>query len=69
MVEVPKISVDVYLPETTDLWVNLATLLPASPVKSFEHKTLDVQTINSPRAHGYRVALPRSSTSDSFLSL
>jgi hypothetical protein len=67
MVEVPKVSVDVYLPVLTELWVGSTLLLAVGLGKSFQHKTLDVLRIlplNTPRAHRYRVALPRSSVSD-----
>jgi hypothetical protein len=68
MVEVSKVNVDVYLPVLTELWVGSTMLLLAVGLrKSFQHKTLDVLRIlplNTPRAHRYRVALPRSSVSD-----
>ena len=67
MVEVPKVSIAVYVPERLDLWVNLSVLLPTGPDRSFEHKALDVLTLlplNTPRSHRYRVALPRSATID-----
>ena len=72
MVEVPKVTVNVYLSDTPDIWVNLNILLPTELEKSLRHVALEQPSfilLNTPRAHGYRVALPRSSTPDSLRSL
>jgi hypothetical protein len=72
MVEVPKVTVNAYLPDTPDIWVNLSILLPTGLEKSLRHFILQMPRLlllNTPRAHGYRIALPRSSTPDSLPSL
>lgn len=72
MVEVPKVTVNVYLPDTPDLWVNLNILLPTELEKSLRHVVSEqpsLSPLNIPRTHGYLVALPRSSTPDSLRSL
>ena len=71
IVEVPKVGENVYLPNTTDLWVNVASLLAESEY-AIHLATLDLWIPLLPdaaRARGYRIALPRSSPSDPFQSL
>ena len=71
MVEVPKVTVNVYLADTTAVWVNLTALLLAEPGTSVRHDALEVPrplALNTARVRGYRAALPRSSTADPSLS-
>lgn len=71
IVEVPKVGENVYLPNTTDLWVNVASLLAESEY-AIHLAALDLWIPLLPdaaRARGYRIALPRSSPSDPFQSL
>jgi hypothetical protein len=70
MIEASKITENVYVPETIDLWVNLTTLIHALG-KSLRHGALEVRrplSFNAARVRGYRAALPRSSTVDPSLS-
>ena len=71
IVEVPKVGENVYLPNTTDLWVNVASLLAESEY-AIHLAALDLWIPLLPdaaRGRGYRIALPRSSPSDPFHSL
>jgi hypothetical protein len=71
IVEVPKVGENVYLPDTTDLWINLA-VLPTEAKYVIHLVALSVRIPSLPdaaRARGYRIALPRSSPSDPFQSL
>jgi len=71
IVEVPKVGENVYLPNTTDLWVNVASL-PAESEYAIHLAALDLWIPLLPdaaRDRGYRIALPRSSPSDPFHSL
>jgi hypothetical protein len=71
IVEVPKVGENVYLPDTTDLWINLA-VLPTEAKYVIHLVALSVRIPLLPdaaRARGYRIALPRSSPSDPFQSL
>jgi hypothetical protein len=66
MVEAPKIDQNVYLQKTTDLWVNV-TLQSSESGYVIHLAALDAPIPLLPdaaRAHGYRVALPRSSIPD-----
>jgi hypothetical protein len=71
IVEVPKVGDHVYLPDTTDLWVNVASLSTESEyVTRFEALDVRIPLLSdAARAHGYRIALPRSSPSDPLQSL
>ena len=72
MVEVPKVTVNVYLPDTSDFWVNVTNLLPTELEKSLRSVVSEQRTLSPlriPRTRGYLVALPRSSTPDSLRSL
>jgi hypothetical protein len=71
IVEVPKVGENVYLPNTTDLWVNVA-LLPTESEYAIHLAALHLWIPLLPdaaRGRGYRIALPRSSPSDPFHSL
>ena len=71
IVEVPKVGENIYLPDTTDLWMNLAAL-PTEAKYVIQLVALSVRIPSLPdaaRARGYRIALPRSSPSDPFQSL
>jgi hypothetical protein len=71
IVEVPKVGENIYLPDTTDLWMNL-TALPTEAKYVIHLVALSVRIPSLPdaaRARGYRIALPRSSPSDPFQSL
>jgi hypothetical protein len=71
IVEVPKVGENIYLPDTTDLWMNLAAL-PTEAKYVIHLVALSVRIPSLPdaaRARGYRIALPRSSPSDPFQSL
>ena len=71
IVEVPKVGENVYLQNTTDLWVNVASLLAESEY-AIHLAALDLWIPLLPdaaRRRGYRIALPRSSPSDPFQSL
>ena len=71
IVEVPKVGENVYLPNTTDLWVNVASL-PAESEYATHLAALELWIPLLPdaaRGRGYRIALPRSSPSDPFHSL
>jgi len=70
IVEVPKVGENVYLPNTTDLWVNVASL-PTESEYAIHLAALDLWIPLLPdaaRGRGYRIALPRSSPSDPFHS-
>jgi hypothetical protein len=60
------------LQDRADLWVAHSLLVPAISREALCFRFASVLTfspINSARARGYRVALPRSSPTDSFRSL
>jgi hypothetical protein len=68
MVEVPRVEVDIYVPDSSDFWI-----LPESQVLPGSDYVLRTQPYFAlrqllpgvARDRGYRVSLPRSSTEDS----
>jgi hypothetical protein len=72
MIEVPKFTANVHPADMNDVWVNVIALLLAEPEKTVRREALEVPrpvALNTARVRGYRVALPRSSISDTLRPL
>ena len=70
--EVAKDTKDAYSVERPELWIDLSMLFPAMSEESVPlqfTRVLRFSPLDSARTRGYRVALPRSSPTDSFQAL